>query len=104
MDWPGNTAKASWKNYVSDHPGLTDEDMYKFLSYFDTKNLATRITCPVIASVCLQDGTFPPHTNIAPYNNLQVSDKQVWFYPELQHEIPADWPSKTSNFFKEHTK
>ena len=104
VDWPANTAKAGWKEYVKDHPGLTDEDMYKFLSYFDTKNLATRISCPVIASVNLQDGTCPPHTNIAPYNNLASTEKEVYFYPELQHVIPGNWPSKTNAFFKAHLK
>ncbi|MBR4785695.1 MAG: acetylxylan esterase [Fibrobacter sp.] len=104
VDWPGNTAKDSWKKYVAAHPGLTDEDMYKFLSYFDTKNLATRITCPVIASSCLQDGTCPPHTNLAPYNNLKVTDKQIWFYPELQHQIPSEWPGRYMSFFKNHMK
>ena len=95
VSWPGDTAKKKQKE-----AGLSDEEMYRFLSYFDTKNLATRISCPVIASVCLQDGTCPPHTNIAPYNNLLSTDKEVYFYPELQHEIPSNWPSKYSAFFK----
>ena len=97
VSWPGDTAK---KNQGS----MTDAEMYAFLSYFDTKNLATRITCPVIASVNLQDGTCPPHTNIAPYNNLASTDKEVYFYPELQHVIPSNWPSKTNTFFKAHMK
>ena len=84
--------------------GMSDEEMYKFLSYFDTKNLATRISCPVIASSNLQDGTCPPHTNLAPYNNLLSTDKEIHFYPLLQHVIPSDWPSKTSTFFKAHMK
>ena len=78
--------------------------MYAFLSYFDTKNLATRISCPVIACSNLQDGTCPPHTNLAPYNNLLSTDKEIYFYPELQHVIPSNWPSKTNAFFKAHLK
>ena len=99
VSWPGDTAKAGAKK-----AGLTDEQMYAFLSYFDTKNLATRISCPVIASSNLQDGTCPPHTNLAPYNNLLSTDKEIHFYPELQHVIPSNWPSKTNAFFKAHTK
>ena len=95
--WPANVAK-------SKKGSMTDEEMYRFLSYFDTKNLATRISCPIIASVCLQDGTCPPHTNIAPYNNLLSTDKQVYFYPELQHAIPSDWNTKIMKFFKERMK
>lgn len=104
VDWPASTAKSAWKKYGADHPGLSDEDMYAFLSYFDTKNLATRISCPVIASVCLQDGTCPPHTNIAPFNNLLSTEKEVYYYPLLQHNIPPDWPNKTNVFFKAHLK
>ena len=99
VSWPGDTAKSSAKKI-----GMSDADMYAFLSYFDTKNLATRISCPVIASVNLQDGTCPPHTNIAPYNNLASKEKEVYFYPELQHVIPSNWPSKTNAFFKAHIK
>lgn len=97
VDWPGNWAKQS-------QGSMTDAEMYAFLSYFDTKNLATLISCPVIASSCLMDGTCPPHTNLAPYNNLLSTEKEIHFYPLLQHEIPKDWPGKTSAFFKKHTK
>ena len=99
VSWPGNTAKS-----CANKAGMTDEQMYAFLSYFDTKNLATRISCPVIASANLQDGTCPPHTNLAPYNNLLSTDKEIYFYPLLQHVIPSDWPSKTNAFFKAHMK
>lgn len=95
VSWPGNTAKSCAKK-----AGMTDEQMYAFLSYFDTKNLATLISCPVIASANLQDGTCPPHTNLAPYNNLLSTDKEIYFYPLLQHVIPSDWPKKYSDFFK----
>ena len=99
VSWPGDWAKECAKKL-----GMSDEEMYRFLSYFDTKNLATLISCPVIASSCLQDGTCPPHTNLAPYNNLLSTDKEIYFYPLLQHEIPSNWPGKTSAFFKAHTK
>ena len=99
VSWPGDTAKSAAKK-----AGISDEEMYKFLSYFDTKNLATRISCPVIACSNLQDGTCPPHTNVAPYNNLLSTDKELYFYPTLQHVIPSDWPTKTNTFFKAHLK
>ena len=99
VDWPAN-----WAKECAGKLGMSDEQMYAFLSYFDTKNLATMISCPVIASSCLMDGTCPPHTNLAPYNNLLSTEKEIHFYPLLQHEIPKDWPGKTSAFFKSHTK
>ena len=97
VSWPGEVAKANKGD-------MTDEQMYAFLSYFDTKNLATRIHCPVIASSCLQDGTCPPHTNLAPYNNLKSTDKEIHFYPLLHHDIPSDWPGKWDAFFKARIK
>ena len=97
VGWPAETAKAN-------KGSMTDEEMYAFLSYFDTKNLATRISCAVIACSGLQDGTCPPHTNLAPYNNLQTEDKEMYYYPEMGHEIPADWNKKIMNFFKERMK
>ena len=98
VGWPAETAKAEAKKQ-----GMTDEEMYVFLSYFDTKNLATKISAAVIASSGLQDGTCPPHTNIAPFNNLQTpaSNKEYIFAPEMQHDYPQGWTSKIMAFFKE---
>ncbi len=97
VSWPGNVAKAN-------KGSMTDEQMYAFLSYFDTKNLAPRIKSSVIACIGLQDATCPPHTNIAPYNNLTVSDKEMHYYPEMGHEIPSDWEDKIMKYFKERIK
>jgi len=97
VSWPGDTAK---KNKGS----MTDAQMYAFLSYFDTKNLATRIHCAVWATSGLQDGTCPPHTNMAPFNNLPVTDKKMNFYPEMQHSYPPSWTSDYTKFFKAHMK
>ena len=97
VGWPGSTAKEN-------QGSMTDEEMYAFLSYFDTKNLATRISAAVIACSGLQDGTCPPHTNLAPYNNLLTEDKEMYYYPEMGHEIPGGWNTKIMNFFKERMK
>ena len=97
VSWPAETAKAN-------KGSMTNDEMYAFLSYFDTKNLATRISAAVIACSGLQDGTCPPHTNLAPYNNLPTEDKVIYYYPEMGHEIPADWNKKIMAFFKERMK
>ena len=95
VGWPAETARANKGD-------MTDEEMYAFLSYFDTKNLATKISAAVLASSGLQDGTCPPHTNIAPFNNLLTpeSDKEYIFAPEMQHDYPLGWTTKLMNFFK----
>ena len=97
VTWPAETAKAN-------KGSMTNEEMYAFLSYFDTKNLATRISASVIACSGLQDVTCPPHTNIAPFNNLLTEDKVFYYYPEMGHEIPADWNKKIMAFFRERMK
>ena len=97
VTWPGDTAKAN-------KGSMTDEEMYAFLSYYDTKNLATRISAAVLASSGLQDGTCPPHTNFAPFNNLSNSDKEMVIDPTMGHSYPAGWTSKYEKFFKERMK
>ena len=97
VSWPGDTARAN-------QGSMTDEEMFAFLSYFDTKNLATRISCAVWATSGLQDGTCPPHTNMAPFNNLPSTDKQMNFYPEMQHDYPRSWNSDIMQFFKTRIK
>ena len=96
-NWPASVAR--------DNQGtMTDAEMYAFLSYFDTKNLATMIKCPVITSIGIQDNVCPPHTNIAPYNNLKTpaADKQIVFNAELGHQVNSSWYTTYNNFFQEY--
>lgn len=103
-DFPDYFAITNWPAYVArENQGtLTDAQMFAFLSYFDTKNLATAITCPTIACIGLQDNVCPPHTNIAPYNNLLSTDKQLIFNPENAHQSGSTWYSDFMSFFKAH--
>ena len=97
--WPASVAKKQQESL-----GLSDEDMYKMLSYFDTKNLAPYITCPVLTCMGLQDPVCPPHTNFAPYNNLTVTDKQYIVNGELKHQTATTWYNDCLAFFKNHIK
>ena len=97
VSWPGNVAKEN-------QGSMSDEEMYTFLSYYDTKNLATRISCAVLASSGLQDGTCPPHTNFAAFNNLNTTDKEMIIDPKMGHSYPSGWSTKQSNFFKDRIK
>ncbi|MBR1807855.1 MAG: acetylxylan esterase [Paludibacteraceae bacterium] len=83
---------------------MTEQEMIAFFSYFDTKNLATRISCPVLASSGLQDNVCPPRTNIVPFNNLQTpqSKKEYIFGPEMGHDYPAGWSAKMWKLFREN--
>ena len=97
--WPGNVAEAERKK-----AGMSEEEMYRMLSYFDTKNLATMITCPVYMNYSLQDNVCPPHTNWAPFNNLVSSEKKYQTNPTLGHSTSGTWWNDYHQFFKEHLK
>ena len=100
-DFPDYFDIVNWPAYVArENQGtMTDAEMYAFLSYYDTKNLAASIDCPVIACIGLQDNVCPPHTNIAPYNNLLSTDKQLIFNPENAHQAGATWYNDYMAFF-----
>ena len=100
-DFPDYFDIVNWPAYVArENQGtMTDDEMFAFLSYFDTKNLATSISAPTLACIGLQDNVCPPHTNIAPYNNLQSTDKELIINPELMHQAGATWYSDMMAFF-----
>lgn len=94
VDWPANVARG-----CRDRLGMTDGQMYAFLSYFDTKNLAPMVTCPVYASFGLQDPVCPPHTNFASFNLFASPDKRYVVQPTLGHTVAPDWYRVFIEFF-----
>jgi len=80
---------------------LTDEELYKTLSYFDIKNLAINIKCPILMAFGLQDETCPPHTNISGYNHI-TSPKEYVCYSDKGHDVGSAWWNVKMNFFKAH--
>ena len=103
-DFPDYFEIVNWPAYVArENQGtMTDAEMYAFLSYFDTKNLATLISdkTAVIATIGVQDNVCPPHTNIAPYNNLPAgTTKEITFNPENGHQVANSWYSDYMTYF-----
>lgn len=84
-NWPQEEFK-SWIN----RKNTSWEHVFGVLNYFDIKNHATRITCPVIMASCLFDDICPSAINFAAFNNLQSSDKQYYLYPQNGHSVPAE--------------
>lgn len=94
VNWPADPVKAKAAEL-----GMTDGQLYSNLSYFDIKNLAGNIKCPIIMGAGLQDPTCPPHTNFAGYNQI-TSPKQFIIYEECGHDVRhSDWWTRTSEFF-----
>lgn len=97
VDWPAYPVKAKAAEL-----GLTPAQMYRNLSYFDLKNLARRITAPVLMGVGLQDPTCPPHTNFSSFNLIN-SEKEFKIYPECGHTVVYDdWNPRREAFFNAH--
>ena len=81
--WPGNAILGKAKS-----EGINEDDLYTMLSYFDIKNLATMVQCPIYMYAGLQDPTCPPHINFAAYNNVNAP-KQYMLYPYGGHAVDS---------------
>ena len=97
VDWPAAPVRSAAAEL-----GLSEEQMYDNLKYFDIKNLTPWITVPVLMGVGLQDPTCPPHTNFAGYNNLQPEVlKEYVIYPLCGHTVDyTDWNPRRLDFFQ----
>ena len=93
--WPGNT----FKTYIEKHPEYSWEKIYTILSYFDIKNFAGRIKCPVYMAVGLQDMVCPNHINFAAYNQIK-SKKSFKVYFNQEHSTPSEWTDLKMEFFE----
>ena len=98
VDWPATPVFEAQKA-----AGLSDEQLYKNLSYFDIKNLAQWLECPVLMAFGLQDVTCPPHTNFSGFNNIPHQNKTWKVYPQRGHDVwtESDWDGIRWNFFKQ---
>jgi cephalosporin-C deacetylase-like acetyl esterase len=98
VNWP----RSDFDNYAARHPDYDWEHVYELLTYFDIKNLAQWIECPLLMAIGVQDETCPPHINFAAYN--QVKSEKYWVAsPRAGHNIPdpAIWENERI-FIKKH--
>lgn len=84
----------------ADAEGLDRDDLFRTLSYFDVKNFAPKIHCPVYMAFGLQDPTCPPHTNFSIYNNLGTADKHYYCVPTCGHAmwLETAWDAERAAF------
>jgi len=69
--------------------------IYDLLSYFDIKNLAQWIECPLIMGIGMQDEICPPHINFAAYNQVK-SEKRWMACPDCGHSTNNAYYPKMS--------
>jgi cephalosporin-C deacetylase len=98
VHWPGDPILEAARQ-----KGISEEDLYRTLSYFDVKNFTDRIQCPVIMAIGLQDPVCPPHTNFAGYNHIKVEKSWVC-YPTAGHNVweQPEWPVVKHQFFERY--
>lgn len=99
--FPGDIKTAAKK------AGISEEEALKVLSYIDAKNMAHKVTCPVLEIICLQDDVVPPHTNASIYNNLvNCPDKgeRLYISPLENHAWAQGWSELMDDFFKKYSK
>ena len=105
-DYPDYAKIVSWPVHEvfeqADKEGIAREDLLKTLSYFDVKNFASRVHCPVYMAFGLQDPTCPPHTNFSIYNNLCTNDKRYFCVPTCGHAMwqEPSWDAERSAFLQ----
>ncbi|PTN10133.1 cephalosporin-C deacetylase-like acetyl esterase [Mangrovibacterium marinum] len=94
--WP----KSDFDTYMKEHPEATWEQVYEVLSYFDIKNLAQWITCPLYMGMGVQDNVCPPHTNFAAYNQVR-SEKRWMACPDYGHSTSEAYWNASMKFIRE---
>ncbi|MCW0484731.1 acetylxylan esterase [Gaoshiqia sediminis] len=93
--WP----KSDFDAYMAEHPEAKWEDVYDVLTYFDIKNLAQWIKCPLYMGIGVQDNVCPPHINFAAYN--QVKSEKKWMAgPDYGHSAPKAYHEASMKFIK----
>jgi cephalosporin-C deacetylase len=96
VGWP----RSSFETYLRNHPDRTWKEVYDILTYFDIKNLAPWIECPIFMAAGLQDEVCPNHTNFAAYNQIK-SEKQYVIYHDQGHGTGSTWNDLQMEFFRE---
>lgn len=94
--WPAS----AFVGYLKEHPEKSWDEIYPLLSFFDVKNLAPMIRCPILMAAGLQDDVCPPHTNFAAYNQV-TSEKKWYVFPDQGHSVPQNWNDIRMAFFRE---
>jgi cephalosporin-C deacetylase len=82
VTWPINDIK----KYIQTQPGLTYAKVVSNLNYYDGKNFATTLTCPMIMGIGLLDPYAPPANEYATYN-VVPGKKRIMVFKDLGHEI-----------------
>ena len=88
-----------WSRWF-DEDSTRIEEAYAKLAYFDSKNFAPMVKCPVLFGTGTADIVCPPATQFAVYNNL-TCEKRHEFFEGFGHEEIQDFDDMIIPFFCE---
>ncbi|GHT27209.1 hypothetical protein FACS189432_03210 [Bacteroidia bacterium] len=98
VNWP----RSDFDAYLKQHPEANWDEIYSLLTYFDVKNLAQWVECPLIMRIGMQDETCPPHTNFAGFNQIKSKDKRWIAYAKQGHDVGNAFDAESRAFIKKH--
>jgi cephalosporin-C deacetylase-like acetyl esterase len=98
--WPKSDFDEYMSQFYPDGHAIRWSRLYDLLTYFDIKNLAQWIECPVIMGFGVQDNVCPPHINFAAYN--QIRSEKCWIAgPDFAHSTGKEYYDRSMQFIKE---
>ena len=78
-------------------------DVEATVAYFDGINFASRISCPIIVNIGLQDNVCPPETGYALFEHIAATEKQLYAYDGHGHDAGrAKHTAVLDRFFAQH--
>ena len=77
-----------------------EEQMLETLRYFDGVNFATRIRCPMVVGIALEDEVCPPETSYAAYDRL-AGERELWLFPDSGHGNAHDYPRQEAEWLEQ---
>lgn len=93
--WPMDV----FDNYMYNHK-VRHQDLFYMLTYFDIKNLTSRIKVPVLMASGLQDDICPPHINFAAFNQVR-GEKEYYIGREWGHWVDQAFHNRKNAWYKE---
>ncbi|MFT3948540.1 MAG: acetylxylan esterase [Agriterribacter sp.] len=95
--WP----KMNFDEAIKKDPQLHWGHIYEVLSYFDIKNFAHKISCPLFMGIGVQDMICPGQINFAAYNNVNAAVKSWVAYPREGHGMSSDFFIQQQRFIQQ---
>lgn len=100
VSWPAN----KFKTYLTAHPEVSEDELMTFLSYYDIKNFAPMIECPVLTAIGMQDHTDAPRGGLTAWllTSTPAEHRTILIDPMLGHAAPDDFRERNLQFFERY--